>query len=463
VEVFYGPMTRQALALALAAALSAAACLSAATAAQACTGGASTAVAAANGAGVILVSWQDRPVGLEACGRAVASAEIGSTPSGFSALGAISAGHLSFPTAAFLDDAGDGWVVGVHQHLTSSKYGDEYDTSGAWFAFRPAGGRFRHPVELPAGGPPDSPRVAGDPAGRAVLAWSSMGGTYLAWGAPNGRISRPAFYGRFHFTGVGVDEGGRALIAGYYPDPRFGGRAMEIAVISGSATSFSRPGVIAVRPYDARRRVLGLLGQPVMATGLHGQAVIAWASLPDPNSGISRDMMVYRRADGHFNKPVRFATDFVTNSLPLAEPNTAVVDGAGRALIVSGNRLGLEEVAVTPSGRPGTQRRIVQGEVGLPGLAGNPLGETVATWGESRNGGSISFIIGNTQGPQAAPQRFANPPGSRDGPPFAVFDGQANATLIWEHEREGTPGTLEARATAPGAGSITIAGSTAVP
>lgn len=171
-------------------------------------------LATMNTRGEMLVAWQDTEnAGYEFCGSAVADAAIGSTESGFTNMGTVSvAGTLSNPTSVYLDGAGNGWIVGVHQVAGSGKYGPTYKNLGAWFAYRPAGESFQWPVELPTGGikTQSSAFVAGNQAGRTVLAWSTERGTYLAWGTPTGGISVPTFIGRgFQVSGLSVGENGR--------------------------------------------------------------------------------------------------------------------------------------------------------------------------------------------------------------------------------------------------------------
>jgi hypothetical protein len=149
--------------------------------------------------------------------------------------------------------AGNGWVVGDHEEIVGGKYGQEFAKSGAWFAFRAAGRRLRRAVELAPSNQPIDPIIAGNHAGSVVIAWNTQQGAVAAWGGPSGRISKRAFYGHgFYVTGAGVDEAGRALLAGYYPD-HLSGPARAIAVITGRAGSFSRPRILAVRPRKPRR------------------------------------------------------------------------------------------------------------------------------------------------------------------------------------------------------------------
>jgi len=452
-------MTRRALALAL--------WISLAFAAPAwgnCANGADRAVATANGVGQILVSWQATQVTEGFCtGRGVAAAAIGSTATGFVDVGTLRA----VPTGAFLDDAGDGWVVGLNEKFGDFRSeGPLYEpTGGAWFAFRPAGGHFRHPVELPNRSSSEPPLIAGDQAGATVLAWEAQNGAYLAWGTASGALSKPVFYGRgFRITEVAVDESGRALIAGYYPDPRFYNAAKAIAVITGPAGSFSRPRVIAVRPHDARRRFLGTLRGPVMAMGPEGQAVIAWEAALDPNLlGHASDVLVYRHANGHLDKPIRFANGFLEFSSPgSGEESKAVVDGAGRTLIISAREHGVEEVTVEPGIRV-APRRLIAGPGFESSIAGNALGETAIAWVNGTYSiKAIDVSLGNTQGATSAPQAISLPPETIVDKLTVIVGPEGGATVVWVNDSQANEGAVYARTLTPGAQTIQVAGSGAI-
>jgi hypothetical protein len=414
-----------------------------------CAEGSNYQVAAANAAGEVLVAWQQARVERGQCQGSVAEAASGSSTSRFSPLGAISARGLSFPTSAFLDRAGNGWVVGDHEEIVGGKYGQEFEKSGAWFAFRAAGRRLRRAVELAPSNQPTDPLIAGNQAGSVVIAWNTQRGAYLAWGAPSGRISRPAFYGHgLYLTGAGVDEAGRALLAGDYPDPS-SSSARAIVVITGRAGSFSRPRILAAAPRKPRRSFFGFFGEPVMASGVNGQAVIAWQSRPNPNNGISHDTLVYRRADGRFTRPRSFAIDFLGTRSPLAEPNRAIIDGSGRALLLTRNTLGVEEVTVSAQGRPSAPRRIITGDLGQPSLAGNAAGEAIVTWSQLQGTGGINYLTGTTQGLSGATQTILSAPNTDDGAPIAVLGAQPPATLIWVHATKDSTDSLLARTSTP--------------
>lgn len=176
--------------------------------------GISAPLAATNGRGETLLVWKyGRESAGGFCESTVADAVVGSASAGFAGLGTISEpSKLSYATGVSLDGAGDGWVVGLHEmYAGSNKYGPDFETSGVWAAFRPAGAGFRAPVELPIKSPVQETEawVAGNRAGRTLLAWSNYSGTYLAFGTSTGVISKPTFIGGgFRIAGLGVDESG---------------------------------------------------------------------------------------------------------------------------------------------------------------------------------------------------------------------------------------------------------------
>lgn len=86
-----------------------------------CEYGPAAPLAAANSAGETLVAWQEitnleHPLREVFCERSRALAAIVSSPTtGFSDLGDVLApSDISLPTAAFLDSAGNAWVIGTY-------------------------------------------------------------------------------------------------------------------------------------------------------------------------------------------------------------------------------------------------------------------------------------------------------------------------------------------------------------
>jgi len=426
----------------------------------------------------MLVAWQDTQKESEACFRSVAVAAVGSTSGGLASLGPLTAGNpgeLSQPTGAFLDRAGDGWLVGENAVPIPAKYyGWSIRTTRAWYAYRPTGGHFRHPVDLPDWSF-EAPLLAGDQAGATVIAWNTSRGVDLAWGTAVGDLTKPVSYGRgLSIVGVGVDESGRALIVGYYSDPRANRTAKEIVVITGRDGRFSRPRVIAARPRDIHRGFLGFLGRPVMAAGPGGQAVIAWASSFQPETLAGGwDTIVYRHADGDFSKPARFASGFLQERGPEEEPNKGVVDGTGRALMISAGERGLWEVAVAPDGRASPPRRILSPASDYPLISANARGATSILVEEGRDEdpvGPIKVLLGNTSADNGPPETVPLQQETRNREPLTVMSPDGIATVIWAVEpqwsqtpRENEEATIDALTIAPGSQPRLIAHGEPVP
>ena len=422
--------------------------------------GISSLLAAGNGRGEALVVWQDgQSSAYGFCESTVADAAIGSVGGGFVSLGTASApGKLSYATGVSLDEAGDGWVVGLHEvYAETQQYGPVFEKSGAWAAFRPTGAGFQAPVELPTrGGQPQAAWVASNGAGRTLLAWSTERGTYLAFGTAIGMISKPTFIGGgFQVSGLGVDESGRALVVGYY----YGSKKYEAptkiaAVTAGASGVFSRPRVLVAQPRSARKGLVGYFGLPLVAIGPRGNAVIAWHSTwANPRTEYEfsgPDLLMYRRADGRFNRPVRLPKGF------LSEDDTAAVDGAGRAIIVSPTEKlrGLEEVAISPAGKVGSQRHLSK-YGSEPRVAINASGQLAIAWVVGR---PVEVILGNTKGLNGGLQTIA--PASTevtDWEVAATIGLQGTATVFWVEEPKKNVRILYAQAVEPGAQPIKIA------
>jgi hypothetical protein len=426
-------------------------------------GGLSSPSATVNEAGEILTAWQDSRVGgQESCESAVVAAAIGSTKTGFADMGVVSApAHgFSVPRGTFLDDRGNGWVVGVDGYEHGSK--SPGAVTGAWFAFRPAGGHFQRRVDLRTKHyQAEEVFVAGSPAGRALLAWNTRTGSYVAWGTPTGRTSTPTFFGHeFQTTALGVDDKGRALIVGDYSGG-YSEAARAIAVItSGASGSFSGPRTIAVAPRSAPGRPTPL-SRPVVGIGPQGSAVIAYEIEMEnqqfPYERPGPDVLVYRRADGHFNKPVRWAKGFLEGGR-----NAAVVDGNGRAMIVSQNYPPGELRATTVAGG---------GRVGgthlLPGgrganeldLSANTAGQVIITLGTGCLSCSPTVILADIQGHHSKPMVL--PTAVAGGEAVATVNAQGTATVLWMiHNTNTYESMLDARAIEPGAQTVQIANGT---
>lgn len=427
-------------------------------------------VAAEDGAGQILVSWERLHLEGESCPGSVTRAAIGSTSGGFTALGTIDTGSSDFaaPTGAYLDEDGNSWLVGVHERLAYNRYGQIEQGTGAWYVFRPAGGAFQAPVSLPADRG-QQPTIAGDQAGQVVVAWNTEQGAYVAWGAPGGGLSPAVHYGGgLQLTRATIDEGGQALLVGYYPDARQFHDAKAIVVITGSAGHLSSPQVIARRSHRAGRHPLGVLSQPILATGPQGQAMIAWTAASSagfPASG--SDLLVYRSADGRFDMPVRFATGLALQASEehaLTAPNLATLDAAGQGLIIAGTLAsGFREITVTAAGIPSRPSPILRSTGSQPVLADDAAGETAIVWSE-RTGVdgplTLKALLGTTQQAALALESvpLPQPPGSASGNPIAVIGAAGPATAIWTEGPAGEVTAVDARNLTSAAETVQIVG-----
>ncbi len=430
--------------------------------------GISAPLAATNGRGETLLVWKyGRQSAGGFCESTVADAAVGSASSGFANLGKISeSSKLSYATGVSLDGAGDGWVVGLHEaYAGSNKYGPDFEPSGVWAAFRPAGAGFRPPVELPIKGPVQETEawVAGNRAGRTLLAWNNYSGAYLAFGTSTGVISKPTFIGGgFRIAGVGVDESGRALVVGYYYAKNADEVVRVAAVTAGASGSFSRPHVLIQRPQNARKGLVGYFSQPLVAIGPRGNAVIAlegtWANRRTEYEFSGPNLLIYRHADGRFDRPVHLPDDL----LALPEYETAMVDAAGQAIIVSATSgHGLQEATVSPGGRVGRQLRL-SGNEGRLSVASNPQGQVVIAWVDVTQ--PVQFILGNTKGANGKIQTLASAPPltETDSDVTATMGPQGAATVFWiEIPRRGKEEEkiLYAQAITSGAQPIKVASS----
>jgi hypothetical protein len=426
-------------------------------------GGIRTLLAAGNAGGEALVSWQEtREASGQTCASSFAEAAVGSTSAGFAGMGAISEpGVLSRPTGVFLDGAGDGWIVGVHEIFSpgENRYGPVYGDSGAWLAFRPAGGAFRAPVALPVGSTGADPFIAGDQAGAVVVGWNAGRGAYLAWGSSSGALSEPRFYGGgLSVSAVGVDEAGQALIAGYFPGKEQGARS--VFLITGSAGSFSRPRILARVPRSPRRQQFpSILGAPSMGLGPNGQAVIAWNYDRYPASNGGYEMLAYRYADGRITKPVRFTRYTLfreSKTIGSGEPSTVTVNAAGQATIVTSDSQGLHELTIAPDGRFGASRLLTSQEVFGVDLTGNAAGDTALAW-QTHN--TIEFTLADSLAGFGAPQAITPAPGTNDFEQLVTIGENGQATDIWISAAKlpAREDTIEAQALTRGAPAIQIA------
>jgi hypothetical protein len=425
-----------------------------------CTEEASAALAAVNESGETLIAWGDSCDHEEGVPlRASAQVAIGTTKSGFTDLGAISPpDSLSYPTGALLDKAGNGWVVGLNEVAERGGKYDQYkqENTGVWFAFRPAGGTFGAPTELPTGGSlAGTAFVAGNRAGTIVLAWTTSRGSYVAWGTPTGRISSPHFFGNgLQIVGISVDGRGRALIIGYT------GTATQIVTITGRVGGpFSRLHTIASGQRNPREHLVEYFNEPLAAISPNGNALIAWETNWEKGheagefSGPTE--LVDHRAGGRFDEPIQLATDFLGNT---GQRPVATVDGGGGAIIIRSKEFRWEAVALTPNGHIIYERRLPQStDLSWPSLAGNEHGRAVVGWaGPCKS--CIRTVLMTNPGTHATIQTFATQNEVPEGDVTMTIDVHGTATAIWV---EGTPTndgyTIDARAITPRAQTVQVA------
>jgi hypothetical protein len=414
-----------------------------------------------NAGGTVLIAWQETREGSgETCASSTAEAAIGSPATGFLDVGAVSKpGVLARPTGIFLDDAGDGWIVGTTEKFAgSSRYGPTYRDSGAWLAFRPAGGVFRAPVALTASTSVVEPFIAGDGAGTVLVGWNVLGkGAHLMWGSPSGQLSAPRVFHGLSVSSLGVDARGNALIAGQRT-PR--GERAEDLLIEGHAGRFSHPRVFARAPRTPpRQETPATLSPPAVRVGPSGQALVMWQLDPDPGPHEEELMLAYRSAAGRLVRPVRYPYYRLPESENPGELRLAALDGKGRAafLVDEDFRAYLNTLAAT--GLIGRLRQPLTPErdfsLGVSSVAANAAGEFAATW---IRGGSIDYTLGSEPAALPEAQAISTPPGATDLGALVTIGQAGEATAVWLRLFSLTPReeAIEAQALAPGAAPVQI-------
>lgn len=384
--------------------------------------------------GEMLVAWTEVTSGApeweeqKVCGSAVTRVAVGSPQAGFEDLGAVSGPvGMSIPTGVAIDEAGAGWVIGTHNAPTwATRYGLEWEWTSAWVAFRPPSTHFQPAFKLPSKGiVTELPKVAEDAAGVTLFAWDTERGAYLAWGEPNGTVTRPRFFAHhLRVSEIGVNDQGDALVIGYYGLPRSETATSIVAITAPAYGMFSRPHLIAAEPRAARGRVRTEFKAPFAAVGPTGAAVIIWETWREiPKAAEGPSLLVYREADGRYTRRRSIAKEFLNlRSIPAQ----ATIDAAGGALILRPTDHGWREVTVMPGGRLGRERQVPEGNID-PVLAGNEHGETVIAVGQSH---SILALSGNTLG--ALPTSLTIPAPDENSPaPVVAIDGHGHATAIW--------------------------------
>jgi hypothetical protein len=428
-------------------------------------GGIKTLQDSGNGGGTVLVTWQEvREGSEETCASSVAEAALGSPNAGFVNVGPISKpGLLARPTGVFLDGAGDGWIVGTRELFTGfTRYGPAYRDSGAWLAFRPAGGAFRAPVALPAGGAATEPFIVGDQAGAVVVGWNHVGkGADLVWGSASGTVSKPAFLPELSISSLGIDETGHVLAGAEFTGRREGRAAL---LLTGHAGRFSRPRVIAQAPRTPPHQEFpSTIGGPIVRVGPNGQAIITWDVSPNPDDE-TRHMVAYRFPNGKLTKPARSRYELHRGALHSpAEFTTAVVDGTGRATLFVEHGSRGYTLSVTAGGHFGPLRRLVTREPSPPGgpsrpsVAGNASGELALGWGTRHK--NLEYTLGSDLTGFPPPELIAPSAEMSDAEPMLTISEAGEATAVWLQLAKafGREQMIEAQALTPGASPIQIA------
>lgn len=384
---------------------------------------------AGNAAGEKLVVWSEHHGASEdedRCESEVTDAAIGSSGAGFTPIGTVSPGPGIYESrGAFIDEAGDAWVVGGHTSVVSvMKYGPVYGVVGAWVAYRPASGGAVTRVQLPIRGPRSLVEpilIAGNAKGQVLLAWGTKGGTYLEWDS-GGQLSRPWFVGgEFTTTSIGVDEYGDALVVGYY----FHLGVSAIATVTLSPTG--RPSKAHV---IARRNRHRALEPPIAGVGPNGAAIIAWETPRHCGPGLGcpvPDMLVHGNVNDHLSAPKRFSTNFLHAEL-LSNDASIGVDAAGRAVIIAKNYRE-REITIGANGAATSLRYLGGRHATGFALGVNAQGALVLGWTE---GSLLETELGTTTGQHEEPVAIQT---SRYPEPFsATINANGEATVGW---REG--------------------------
>lgn len=386
----------------------------------------------------MLVVWsQAREDPMEdLCESAVTKAAIGSPSTGFTTLGTVSPEpYIYFPAGAFIDEAGDAWVIGGHEaRIGSMKYGPLYAVVGAWVTYRPAdGGAAIVPLPIRRSRVSVEPLlIAGNAKGEVLLAWSTQRGTYLAWDSA-GVLSKPSLIGRgFTASSIGVAESGSALLVGFY----WKRGVKRIATVTLSPTTApSKPRTIALR-----HRHRGL-ERPLAGFNPDGAAVIAWATPKRPETypkPPEPDVLVDGNVDGSFSRPKRFASNFLQSEF---SPGTSIaVDASNEVTMIQEESSREREITLNATGKVTSSRQL-----GRPGameavLSGFAQGALAIGWTERS---AVRATLANPTGEHAKPVRIAT--SEEPGGVFTTIDANGSATVGWL-ERQGEEDRIEARA-----------------
>jgi hypothetical protein len=430
-----------------------------------CTYGGSGPLVTSNGAGEVLMAWTEVRSGApeyeegKVCSSAVTPVAVGSPAKGFDYLGPVSGpGEMSYPLGIAMDEAGDGWVIGDHTASIAgaTRYALNFEPVSVWVAYRPPGQPFRPVIELPSAPKQvieQAPKVAENKNGVTLFAWGTNQGAYLAWGDPEGHISKPQYYGHhLYVSAIGVDEHGNALIIGYYGNPR-SEVAYSIVDMTGPAYgTLSHPHTIARQPRPVTHRAPVEFNKPIAVIAPSGCAVIVWntfraISLTKP---IEQAKIITRNAAGRYTRP------HTTNNELLEEAGKRrevplVIDRDGRALFLAERDVRAWELPISSEGRLGRSRQLPSGAE--PSLTDNESGETVIGIAQEA---SMLFLFGNTTGSRPRSLRIAASKQLSSEPAVTIND-HGEAVAVWIEKPKENITVVKASAITPGAQPVQIA------
>jgi hypothetical protein len=393
------------------------------------------------------------------CSSAVTPVAVGSPAKGFDYLGPVSGpGEMSYPLGIAMDEAGDGWVIGDHTASIAgaTRYALNFEPISVWAAYRPPGQPFRPVVELPSAPKQvieQDPKVAENENGVTLFAWGTNQGAYLAWGDPEGRISKPQYYGHhLHVSAIGVDEHGNALIIGYYGNPR-SEVAYSIVDMTGPAYGvLSRPHTIAHEPRAVPHRAPVEFNKPIAAIAPSGCAVIVWNTFRATSltKAVEQAKIITRDAAGHYTRPYTANYHLVEEAQEQREV-PLVVDNDDRSLFLRNMGTGVLELPIGPQGGLGHERKLPNGAE--PSLTDNESGETVIGIAQEA---SMLFLFGNTTGSRPRSLRIAVSKQLSSEPAVTIND-HGEAVAVWIEQPKENITVVKASAIAPGAQPVQIA------
>jgi hypothetical protein len=333
---------------------------------------------------------------------------------------AISAagGYAYGPDGAF-DGAGNAIVVfqrfnGMHYIVQAG--------------FRPAGGSFGPPVDLSGAGQHAGAQVvAMNPAGDAVVAWTRSDGTKLRVQAsvrPAGGSFQPAV--ELSLAGqhgqspsVAIDDAGNAIVAWARSN---GTNTIIQASRRPAGQSFGPAGDVSAAGQDA--------AGPSVVMNASGEAIVGWVRSDGTNS---RAQWSYRAQGGVFTTPQDLSAAGQNAASPLFG-----IDDAGNAVALWSRSNGtnpIVQAATRPAGGtfgPGVDLSEPGQTANLYDVAMNGAGHAVTVW--NRSNGTNTIVQASVRSPGGAfgPPKDLSAPGGNGADPAAGIDDQGNAVAFWQ-------------------------------